>query len=245
MSTKPRVARSRAPAAGLLALAAALHATAARAEVQARFVEGEMVYTSRPDRKPSDRDATAPGPSRRSTGAPARLGPLLDEVSRRHGMDPKLIATVIGVESGFDEMAVSPKGARGLMQLMPETARLYGVQNVHDARDNVEAGVAYLKDLTRRYDGNLRLALAAYNAGPEAVERAGGVPNYRETRTYIRRIEARYGRDLERALGGRATASGLDDGSVRATTDPEGQVLFTNRGASRLTLIRRPAGSGS
>ncbi|GAB4271366.1 MAG: lytic transglycosylase domain-containing protein [Deferrisomatales bacterium] len=121
--------------------------------------------------------------------------------SERHGLDPNLVRAVIFVESGEDPHAVSPKGARGLMQLMPGTARELGVDDPLRPRDNVRGGVAYLAWLVERFDGRLDLALAAYNAGPAAVERHRGVPPYPETRAFVERVLALYGR-LKAANGG-------------------------------------------
>jgi soluble lytic murein transglycosylase-like protein len=121
------------------------------------------------------------------------LRSLARAVAERHGLDPELVMAVVGVESGFETRAVSPKGARGLMQLMPGTARELGVVDAFDAEANLDGGSRYLQALLRRYGGDLRRALAAYNAGPGAVARHGGVPPYRETRDYVRKVMRRYG----------------------------------------------------
>ncbi|HEY3174366.1 MAG TPA: lytic transglycosylase domain-containing protein [Candidatus Polarisedimenticolia bacterium] len=227
----------------LLVAAAAFLAGEARADIEVRRLEGESLFVSRPIRKPG-----TIAPSRqRGRGfvvPPGELVGLIADVSRRYEMDPSLITTVVGVESGFNHLAVSPKGARGLMQLMPTTARQYGVRDVHDARENLEGGVAYLKDLLRRYNGDLKLALAAYNAGPQAVEHAAGVPNYRETRDYLQRIESRYGGNLgpatgEGAIG--ATAPRRANGPIHATRDRDGTIVATNVGGKRGRIVRRPA----
>jgi soluble lytic murein transglycosylase-like protein len=106
-------------------------------------------------------------------------------------VDANLIAHVIAAESNFDPKAVSRKRALGLMQLLPETAARYAVSNIFDPAQNIEAGTHYLKDLLARYRGNLRFALAAYNAGPEMVDRYGGVPPFPETQSYVRSITAK------------------------------------------------------
>jgi len=126
--------------------------------------------------------------------APARRTPVYDlnqvvaEASGRYRLDPDLVNSVIKAESGFNTRAVSPKGAQGLMQLMPGTASQLGVQNAFDAHANVDGGARYLRELLERYDFDLIKALAAYNAGPQRVEQYGGVPPYHETRAYVARI---------------------------------------------------------
>jgi len=113
---------------------------------------------------------------------------FIGEAARAQGIAPELVASVIAVESNFNPRAVSARSARGLMQLMPETAARFGVTNVFDPRQNINAGTRYLKELLGRYNGNLALALAAYNAGPEKVEQFRAVPPFRETRDYVRRV---------------------------------------------------------
>lgn len=114
--------------------------------------------------------------------------PLITPLAKDHGLDPRLVAAVVWVESSGDPNAVSVKGARGLMQLMPATASALGVRDLLDPEDNLRGGVRYLRELLDRHQHNLRLALAAYNAGPSAVARHQGVPPYRETERYVRRI---------------------------------------------------------
>jgi soluble lytic murein transglycosylase-like protein len=118
----------------------------------------------------------------------AEFDRLISNACRRHGIEFELVKAVIKGESAFDPSALSPAGARGLMQLMPETAALHGVDNIHAPRDNIEGGVRHLRMLLNRFRGNLILALAAYNAGPEAVSRYNGVPPYKETQEYVQRV---------------------------------------------------------
>ena len=117
-----------------------------------------------------------------------RYKAIIDKVSFEQGVDPRLVHAVIQVESNYQERARSPKGAKGLMQLMPDTARQYDVSNPYDPVANIEAGIKHLKSLLVRFTQNVPLALAAYNAGQAAVERFGGIPPYPETRDYVSRI---------------------------------------------------------
>lgn len=117
---------------------------------------------------------------------------LIADSAKLHGVAPELVASVIAVESNFNPNAVSWRSARGLMQLMPETAARFGVTRVFDPRENIEAGTRYLKELLTRYNGDLRLTLAAYNAGPDRVGQYRSVPPYRETREYVRRVTEKF-----------------------------------------------------
>lgn len=117
---------------------------------------------------------------------------LADAAARRHGLDPALVLAVVQVESGFRPDAVSPKGARGLMQLMPATAERLGVADAFDPRQNLDGGTRHLGGLLSRYEGDVKKALAAYNAGEGAVDRHRGVPPYGETRAYVRSVLRRY-----------------------------------------------------
>jgi len=140
--------------------------------------------TSRP--VPTPTGVIAPG------GFPGRpvidLNQVVNEASGRYRLDPDLVNSVIKAESDFNAHAVSPKGARGLMQLMPGTASQLGVPNAFDPQANVEGGTKYLRELLEKYNFDIVKALAAYNAGPQTVERFGGVPPYYETKAYVARI---------------------------------------------------------
>jgi soluble lytic murein transglycosylase-like protein len=116
----------------------------------------------------------------------------IEQAAARHNVDPNLVRSVVKVESNFNPNAVSQKGAMGLMQLMPSTARSLNVANPFDPAQNVDAGVRHLKNLLESYGGDLRLSLAAYNAGSGAVARSAGVPRFRETQNYVRRITDLY-----------------------------------------------------
>ena len=130
---------------------------------------------------------------RQFSAVPEDLTPLIHDAAVAHGVDADLIAAVIAVESNFYPEAVSPKGAMGLMQLMPETAEMLAVDEPFDPVANIDGGTRYLKRLLGRYNGDRSLALAAYNAGTRAVDSYGGVPPYPETREYILRINDRIG----------------------------------------------------
>jgi soluble lytic murein transglycosylase-like protein len=125
---------------------------------------------------------------------PQDLDAIIKQLSLKHGLDPDLIRAVIRAESAFNHRAVSPKGARGLMQLMPSTAANLGVEDSFDPAANVNAGARYLRELLAQHNNDLVKALAAYNAGPGAVQRHRGIPPYRETINYIRRIINDYNR---------------------------------------------------
>jgi hypothetical protein len=131
-------------------------------------------------------DAASPVRDDRGIRLQPDLEALIDRVSAREGVDAKLVRAVIEVESGYRPLARSPKGAMGLMQLMPATVRRYSVTNPYDPAANIEAGIKHLKSLLARFPR--ALALAAYNAGDAAVERFGGIPPYAETRNYVSRI---------------------------------------------------------
>jgi soluble lytic murein transglycosylase-like protein len=122
---------------------------------------------------------------------------LIQGAAQSNGLEPALVAAVILAESGGDPRAQSKRGARGLMQLMPATARQYGVSNVFDPEENIRGGSRYLRDLVERYQNDLQLVLAAYNAGPEAVDQHGGIPPFRETLEYVPRVLQIYHRLLE------------------------------------------------
>ena len=126
------------------------------------------------------------------SGSKTQLMNMIDKVSDKYGVDSKLVKALIKQESGFNPNAKSKAGAMGLMQLMPATARGLGVNDPMNPVQNVEGGVKYLKSMLNKYNGNVILALAAYNAGPNAVDKYSGVPPYKETQNYVRSILANY-----------------------------------------------------
>lgn len=123
----------------------------------------------------------------------SRLVPLINDAARAHGLDPKLVHAVIRAESGYNANAVSSKGAVGLMQLIPATAQRYGVQDSYDPNQNIQGGTRYLRDLLKMFNGNMELAIAGYNAGENAVIRAGNrIPPYPETMAYVPKVLSFY-----------------------------------------------------
>lgn len=123
-----------------------------------------------------------------------QFDPIIADASKKYGLEAPLIKAVIKAESDFDPNAISHKGARGLMQIMPMNFRLLNVENPFDPHQSIDAGARYLRDMMDRYNGKLNLSLAAYNAGPGAVDRHGGVPPYQETEEYIERVMRYYQR---------------------------------------------------
>jgi soluble lytic murein transglycosylase-like protein len=151
---------------------------------------GYTRYAPRTAGFPVMRFYRGPNDSASSRARREALDPIISEIAERHRVDPALVKAVIRTESNFISYARSPKGALGLMQLMPATARLHNVWQVFDPRENIEGGVRHLRLLLDQYNGNVRLALAAYNAGDGAVSRHGGVPPYPETIDYLQRVLA-------------------------------------------------------
>ncbi len=157
----------------------------------------------------------------------ADLEALAVAAARRHGLDPRLVLAVVSVESGFRPQAVSPKGAQGLMQLMPTTASALGVGDAFDPEQNLEGGVRHLGSLLSLYDGDVRRALAAYNAGEGAVARHNGVPPYAETQAYVRRVLQQY----RPGDGGRKVSTPARAGPAKASP-PRAQREGGSRGTA-------------
>jgi soluble lytic murein transglycosylase-like protein len=158
-------------------------------------VAPSLVPTAAPAASPTVAPTLAPARSAKLQPLkPQELNEVIHSISDRNHLDPDFVSSVIHAESGFNQHAVSPKGAQGLMQLMPGTASKLGVSNAFDPRANVEGGTRYLSELLQRYNFDVIKALAAYNAGPGRVQQYGGVPPYYETRTYVARIVRDYNR---------------------------------------------------
>jgi soluble lytic murein transglycosylase-like protein len=149
---------------------------------------------------------------------------IVREASDRHRVDPALVRAVIETESNWNPKAWSHKGAGGLMQLIPTTAQRWGAYDVFNPQQNVDAGVKHLKWLLERYNGNLDLALAAYNAGEGAVDRAHGVPAYRETRNYVQKVQNAY----FRPGSGRLADAYVNPHAIHRDVTTDGRIIFTN-----------------
>jgi len=154
-----------------------------------------------------------------------RLASIVRDAAERHKVDPALVQAVISTESGWNPHAVSSKGAVGLMQLIPETAKRFGGGNLFDPAQNVEAGTTYLRSLLDRYNGDLTKSLAAYNAGEHAVDNSGGVPPYWETQKYVRKVTDAYFRP---GSGRDQTLWSAPKHPVRKEVASNGRVVFTN-----------------
>lgn len=195
----------------LIVLAGVLFAGAAPASAQIytwRDDNGNLVLSDRPHVGADLRTFAVPkADTLRVTRAVSTRGDAYEDLIVGHAtmnnIRPDLVRAVIQVESGFNPRAVSPKGAQGLMQLMPATAKVLKVRNPFDPEENIRGGVRYLRQLLDRYDGDEQLALAAYNAGPLAVDRHGqAVPPYRETQSYVSKISGLAGQSSRRASAG-------------------------------------------
>ena len=147
----------------------------------------------------------------------------IEQSAARHNVDANLVRALVKVESNFNPNAVSRKGAMGLMQLMPQTARQLNLKNPFDPQENVDAGVRHLKQLLQTYNGDIRLSLAAYNAGSGAVARSRGIPRYSETQNYVRRITNLYGGNL-----GSNYFFGLSRDPVKVQRDERGVLYISN-----------------
>lgn len=210
-------------------LTLALAFVSAKADELLYYVDkdGQMVVTNTPSRKdlkPVPR--MRGGPAQRSTTLPKTpYDPYIEMVARDNGVDPSLVKAVALVESGFNPKARSSKGAQGLMQLMPKTAAQYGVTNIRDPYQNLNAGAKHLRGLLDLYDGDVTLALAAYNAGSGAVTRYGGVPAYAETQDYVKKVQTKMGRTPRKSQGRLVSSKAA---KIEMRVEPDGSVTLSN-----------------
>ena len=209
-------------------VAACLTAAAAEARIVKVETSNGPVWTNVPepaagvDVKPSERAE--------------RWRPLITAASARHGVDPGLIEAVIACESNFETSAVSRAGACGLMQLMPGTAKQYGLEDPFDPAGNVDAGTRHLAGLLDSFGGDQRLAIAAYNAGEGAVRRSGGMPPYAETIRYVQKVQGYLAKlvGAAPAPAGASRAAALPkQQSIRLGRDASGRLLMTNSQATK------------
>ncbi len=220
-----------------------LGASSARAQI-APYVDehGKRVFVnaeeptrrgglSNPGTMPDSRNRTTvgrPGASRVVREArqehKVKLERTAFEAAERHRVDPALVRAVIQAESNWNPWAVSHKGAQGLMQLVPGTAERFGVADVFNPEQNIDAGVRYLRSLLQRYNGDLTKSIAAYNAGVSAVDRFGGVPRYRETRNYVQKVIDSY----FQPDSGRLPDWWNSSHPIYRVVDERGRVIFTN-----------------
>ena len=205
---------------------------------------GRVVFTNLVDNAPGPVEPILPTNDVLSLEMPERLRALVDTISQEHGVDPALVRAVMKTESNFNRWAVSPKGALGLMQLIPTTGRRFGVQDFFDPEQNIGGGVRYLKFLLEKFNGNLDLSLAAYNAGENVVEKLGRIPPIPETTNYVRKVRATYKKSPEVVLAAapavtaaKASAPGPamvanETPRIYRSVDRNGVVTFSNVGPS-------------
>lgn len=183
---------------------------------------GHIVLSNTLDRGGRDNLSVALSLAPRSTAIPLHYKEKIEDLTAKHDLRQDLVIAVARAESSFNPFAVSPKGAVGIMQLMRDTARQYGVINRYDAHENIEAGVKHLKYLYEKFQGNIPLTLAAYNAGEEAVSKYKGVPPYRETQNYIRRVMSLMGLSAPDAPTARPRTK------IYKYTTPDGKTIITD-----------------
>lgn len=193
---------------------------------------GKRVFTNveTAERKPTKRNPLALPQATprfdRSWTIPSDIHNFIDEIAARQGIDPKLVRAIIQVESNWNPLAMSSKGAMGLMQLIPTTATRFGAMNIFDPKQNIAAGTRYLRFLLDLFRGDLHLSLAAYNAGENAVLQSGGIPAYRETRDYVEKVTSAY--TVPGGSGHSRMSAASGSSRIYRSVDPSGRVVFTN-----------------
>ncbi len=183
---------------------------------------GVKVFTNAPPRKSSPSPSGEELPNQEQAEA---YRPLIQRLAKQHQVDDRLIEAIITVESNFDPEAVSAKNCKGLMQLHPDTARRFGVQDIFNPEENISGGIQYLRFLSELFDRNLEHVLAAYNAGENAVLRYEGIPPYKETQNYVKRIGRLY--DFSLWEQSQKPAARVNR-QVHRIELPDGRVIFTN-----------------
>src|SRR3954463_5960178 len=193
---------------------------AQRARTAAKEVETDIATTGTPADPASIR-------SSRARMTDAEVDAAIDAAAARHNVDPSLVRAVVKVESNFNPHAVSRKGAVGLMQLMPSTARQLKVADPYDPQQNIDGGVRHLKRLLENFNGNVPVALAAYNAGEGAVTRSNGIPQYKETQNYVKQITELYWNGTS-DTGRRWFAPTYRSAPIKISKDAQGHMSFSN-----------------
>jgi soluble lytic murein transglycosylase-like protein len=183
---------------------------------------GHIVLSNTLDRASGGRNGVNFLSPARSQAVPLHYKEKIQDLTQKHQVREDLVIAVANAESSFNPFAVSPKGAVGIMQLMKDTARQYGVINRYNAHENIEAGVKHLKYLYEKYNGNIPLTLAAYNAGEEAVSKYNGVPPFPETRSYIRRVMSLMG------MSDSFTSPARVKTKIYKYTSPSGTTIITD-----------------
>ena len=194
---------------------------------------GKVVFTNLVDNNPPVPPVRRDASETATEEMPSSLKSLVDTISANHGVDAALVRAVMKTESNFNRYAVSNKGALGLMQLIPSTGRRYGVRDFFDPQQNIDGGVRHLKFLLEKFNGDLDLSLAAYNAGENVVERLGRVPSIPETTNYVRRIRAIYKKKSAPVVGTAGKPAGTptadqEPSKIFRMVDSRGVVHFSN-----------------
>jgi soluble lytic murein transglycosylase-like protein len=191
---------------------------------------GRIVYTNTME-NPSSSTTVKPVVQSVPASVPNPIHALIDSIATNHGVDPALVKAMVRTESNYNRWAVSNKGALGLMQLIPTTGARFGVQDFFDPKQNIEGGVRYMKFLLAKFNGDLDLSLAAYNAGENLVERLGRIPAIPETRNYVRKVRAHYGKREHQAVAAEPlapTAVAKPIQTIFRSVDERGVVHFSN-----------------